>query len=94
VAAVTISEKGQIVIPLDIRQRYELTPGTQVEFVDTVERWEAVKDAVELHRAGLDFADALHWASSKGCESMISFDKRVAKAAQRARTSPAVLVPS
>jgi antitoxin PrlF len=34
VAAVTISEKGQIVIPLDIRQRYELTPGTQVEFVD------------------------------------------------------------
>jgi len=22
------------VIPLDIRQRYELTPGTQVEFVD------------------------------------------------------------
>jgi predicted nucleic-acid-binding protein len=59
-----------------------------------VERWEAVRDAVELHRAGLDFADTLHWASSKGCESMVSFDKRVAKAAQRARTSPAVLVPS
>jgi AbrB family looped-hinge helix DNA binding protein len=33
-AASTLSEKGQIVIPLDIRQRYELTPGTQVEFVD------------------------------------------------------------
>jgi len=33
-AAVTLSEKGQIVIPLEIRQRYELTPGTQVEFVD------------------------------------------------------------
>ena len=33
-AAVTLSEKGQIVIPLDIRQRYALTPGTQVEFVD------------------------------------------------------------
>ena len=33
-AAVTLSEKGQIVIPLDIRQRYDLTPGTQVEFVD------------------------------------------------------------
>ena len=28
------TEKGQIVIPLDIRQRYDLTPGTQVEFVD------------------------------------------------------------
>jgi AbrB family looped-hinge helix DNA binding protein len=33
-AAVTLTEKGQIVIPLEIRQRYELTPGTQVEFVD------------------------------------------------------------
>jgi predicted nucleic-acid-binding protein len=26
----------------------------------TVERWEAVSDAVDLHRWGLDFADALH----------------------------------
>ena len=33
-AAVTLSEKGQIVIPADIRARYDLTPGTQVEFVD------------------------------------------------------------
>jgi antitoxin PrlF len=30
----TLTEKGQIVIPADIRSRYELTPGTQVEFVD------------------------------------------------------------
>jgi len=27
-------KKGQIVIPADIRARYELTAGTQVEFVD------------------------------------------------------------
>jgi AbrB family looped-hinge helix DNA binding protein len=33
-AAATLTEKGQIVIPADIRARYELTPGTQVEFVD------------------------------------------------------------
>ena len=32
--AATLSEKGQIVIPLEIRERYELTAGTQVEFVD------------------------------------------------------------
>jgi AbrB family looped-hinge helix DNA binding protein len=32
--AVTLSEKGQIVIPADIRARFGLTPGTQVEFVD------------------------------------------------------------
>ena len=30
----TLSERGQVVIPADIRARYELTPGTQVEFVD------------------------------------------------------------
>ena len=33
-SAATLTEKGQIVIPADIRSRYELTPGTQVEFVD------------------------------------------------------------
>ncbi len=32
--AATLTEKGQIVIPAEIRTRYELTPGTQVEFVD------------------------------------------------------------
>ena len=33
-AASTLTEKGQIVIPAEIRARYGLTPGTQVEFVD------------------------------------------------------------
>jgi len=33
-SAATLTEKGQIVIPADIRARYELTPGTQVEFID------------------------------------------------------------
>lgn len=33
-AAATLTEKGQVVIPAEIRARYELTPGTQVEFVD------------------------------------------------------------
>ena len=32
--AVTVTEDGQIVIPVDIQVRYGLTPGTQVEFVD------------------------------------------------------------
>ncbi len=30
----TFTENGQIVIPAEIRARYELTPGTQVEFID------------------------------------------------------------
>ena len=33
-AAATLAEMGQIVIPAEIRARYELTTGTQVEFVD------------------------------------------------------------
>ena len=32
--AATLTDKGQIVIPAEIRARYEMTPGTQVEFVD------------------------------------------------------------
>jgi AbrB family looped-hinge helix DNA binding protein len=32
--AATLTEKGQIVIPAEIRIKYGLTPGTQVEFVD------------------------------------------------------------
>jgi len=32
--AATLTAKGQVVIPAEIRARYELTPGTQVEFVD------------------------------------------------------------
>jgi len=30
----TVTEDGQIEIPAEIRARYELKPGTQVEFVD------------------------------------------------------------
>ena len=33
-ATATLTEKGQVVIPAEIRARYALTPGTQVEFVD------------------------------------------------------------
>lgn len=30
----TITENGQIVIPAEIRARYDLTLGTQLEFID------------------------------------------------------------
>jgi AbrB family looped-hinge helix DNA binding protein len=33
-AAATLTEKGQVVIPAEIRRKYGLTPGTQIEFVD------------------------------------------------------------
>lgn len=49
----------------------------------TVERWEAVKDAVDLHRQGLEFSDALHWTCAAGCDRFVSFDDR--KFVRRAR---------
>ena len=33
-AAATLTKKGQIVIPAEIRSKYGLTSGTQVEFID------------------------------------------------------------
>lgn len=61
----------------------------------TVERWEAVKDAVDLHRAGLDFADALHWASSAACSQFVTFDDRkFARRARRLKREPEVTVPA
>jgi hypothetical protein len=43
---------------------------------------------------GLHFADALHWASSKGCDALISFDKKFVRAAERAGAVTAVLAAS
>lgn len=57
----------------------------------TVERWEAVKDAIDLHRTGFDFADALHLVCSAHCERFITFDDRgLARRARRAGLVPAV----
>jgi predicted nucleic-acid-binding protein len=59
----------------------------------TVERWEAVNDAVGLHRAGFDFADALHWACSHHCSQFLTFDDRkLVRRARRARLTPAVVL--
>ena len=37
--------------------------------------------ALEWMRSGLNFADALHLAKAEGCEAFISFDQRLAAAA-------------
>jgi predicted nucleic-acid-binding protein len=60
-----------------------------------VERWESVKDAVDLHRRGLDFADALHWATSRHCERLVTFDDRkFARRARRLALTPKVSIAS
>jgi predicted nucleic acid-binding protein len=60
----------------------------------TVERWEAVSDAIELHRQGLDFADALHLSTSRTCTQLLSFDDpRFGRRARRVKAAPEVVVP-
>jgi hypothetical protein len=59
----------------------------------TVESWEAVNDAVNLHRRGLDFADALHWTSSAACSQFMSFDdRRFVRRARRLKLAPEVVL--
>jgi predicted nucleic-acid-binding protein len=60
----------------------------------TVERWEAVKDAVDLHGRGFDFADALHWSCSRSCSRLVSFDDRkFVRRARRLGLMPEVALP-
>jgi predicted nucleic-acid-binding protein len=60
----------------------------------TVDRWEAVKDAVDLHRQGFDFADALHWTCSGACSRFVSFDDRgFVRRAKRLKRVPEVALP-
>ncbi len=60
----------------------------------TVESWPRVLEASRLLRAGLDFADALHLASSHACEELYTFDdRRFAKRAQKLGCVPSVRTP-
>ncbi len=67
---------------------------TSLNVCRTVERWEAVSDAVILHRRGLAFADALHWTSSAACSQFMSFnDRRFVRRARRLKLAPEVISP-
>ncbi len=60
----------------------------------TIERWESIKDAVDLHRRGLDFADALHWVTSRHCSALATFDdRRFIRRAKRLDLDPAPALP-
>ena len=43
----------------------------------------AIKRAFRLTELGLDFADALHLALAEYCEAFVTFDRRLAKRADR-----------
>ncbi len=61
----------------------------------TIEERESVRQALSLADAGLEFADAIHHASYRSCESIASFDdKKFARRARRLGLSPSVTVPA
>ncbi len=62
-------------------------PGIDVEDRATVEQ------ALGWHQRGMDFADALHLASSTAATAFATFDRRLAKAATRAAAKPRVIEP-
>ena len=54
----------------------------------------SVEAALAAYRNGLDFADALHHATYRVCDSMASFDdKKFARRATQLRLLPTVTVP-
>jgi predicted nucleic-acid-binding protein len=104
-------ESSAVFVPLTVvlefewvmRGFYEVNPEIFCQTIDhllgmshvTVERWEAVKDAVELHRRGLDFADALHWVCSAACGQFVTFDDRgFVRRTQALKLVPEVAVPT
>jgi len=103
-------ESDAIFVPLSVvlelewvmRGFYEVEPGSFCDAVEhllgmrsvVVENWEAVKDALDLHRRGFDFADAVHWARSRDCSRFFSFDDRkFARRARRLNLVPQVEMP-
>jgi predicted nucleic-acid-binding protein len=61
----------------------------------TVEDRHAVEQALANADAGLDFADALHHASYRACDSVATFDdRRFARRARRRGLAPTVSVPA
>jgi predicted nucleic-acid-binding protein len=60
----------------------------------TVEDRLSVEAALVAHRAGLDFADALHHATYRACDALASFDDRkFARRANKLGLAPAVTEP-
>jgi predicted nucleic-acid-binding protein len=61
----------------------------------TVEDRDAVERALSNCEAGLDFADALHHASYRSCDTVATFDDRkFARRAKKLGLAPAVVVVS
>jgi len=61
-------------------------PGVLIEDAVLVAR------AMDWAEAGMDFADAMHLTASTGCESFLTFDKRLARSGMRINGIPISLL--
>lgn len=49
--------------------------------------------AMEIYRAGTDFADALHHAGAAGCDAFFTFDRKFNSQAKKLTLKPSCKVP-
>ena len=60
----------------------------------TVEDRQSLEAALQAHLGGLDFADALHHASYRSCDSMASFDdRRFGRRIDKLGLAPKLVIP-
>ena len=84
-----------------LRGAYKLAPEAVIRAFEGLmairqvhlEQEDLVRRVLEWHRQGVDFADALHLARSKGCEALISFDRSLVRQAADLSLKPQVLEP-
>src|SRR5437868_8334981 len=79
----------RLTAPAILRALRTVTAFTNVHVEDPV----AVDAALALFAGGLEFADAMHLASSSQCDQLASFDKNFQRNARRHRVLPAVIEP-
>jgi predicted nucleic-acid-binding protein len=86
-----------------MRGYYEFSPADTAKALNhlfslahvTIEERESVRQALAHAHAGLEFADAIHYASYRECTSIVSFDdKKFARRVRRLGLSPNVTVPA
>ena len=49
----------------------------------TLQEQAVIADAIAWHQQGMDFADALHLAASRHCDSLATFDRKFIKSAKK-----------
>jgi len=59
----------------------------------TVEESDTVHQALSWYAEGLDFADALHIASSRRADAFATFDRQLRRRARQLQTTPEVIAP-